>query len=261
MASRQRTISNAQTTFTGDVIVSGDFTVSGTTTTVNVEDLTVEDQTITLFSGNTGDDSAADGAGIVVDAGTDADKTLLYDHTAEQFQSSIPVGLPDGAVGAPALSFSGDVDTGIYTPAADTVAISTGGQAAITSSFQKTEYAGNRVVFTYQDELSSSLTKDQIAQVACSSTGLYRVVIYTSALATDHSEVRNGYFDLSLHKTGTNTLRTIMKNTDAEWTVELSGIGTISISFQGIGKEMAYNLTVDVMSAFSDTSSVTMLYT
>lgn len=47
-----------------------------------------------------------------------------------------PLQLPDGTAAAPALTFSGDVDTGLYRPAANSIAVSTGGvqRALLTAS-------------------------------------------------------------------------------------------------------------------------------
>jgi len=61
-------------TFT-DLIVNGDLTVNGTTTTLNTNELTVEDTNITIASGAT-IPGEADGAGITIDG---ANLTLTYD--------------------------------------------------------------------------------------------------------------------------------------------------------------------------------------
>lgn len=53
-----------------------------------------------------------------------------------------------GAVGAPAIARTGDLDTGIYFPATNELAIATGGVAAISvDSSQKTTLGGNLEVF------------------------------------------------------------------------------------------------------------------
>ena len=69
--------STSDTTISGNAIVTGDLTVSGTTTTINTTDLNVEDKNITLNYHATNDtSSSADGAGITiqdaVNATTDA---------------------------------------------------------------------------------------------------------------------------------------------------------------------------------------------
>jgi hypothetical protein len=64
---------------------------------------------------------------------------LAFSNTA--VTSGLPFDVPLGAVGTPSLTFTGDLNTGIYSPGADQVAISTGGTqrlnadtAAVTST-------------------------------------------------------------------------------------------------------------------------------
>jgi len=45
--------------------------------------------------------------------------------------STLPVDVPLGAVGTPSLTFTGDLNTGIWSPAADTIAFSEGGAEAM----------------------------------------------------------------------------------------------------------------------------------
>ena len=69
-------IGNASGTATiaGNAIVQGDFTVNGTTTYLNVQDLFVEDKFIVLASGSA---TAGDG-GIIIDRGSDAAGNIAY---------------------------------------------------------------------------------------------------------------------------------------------------------------------------------------
>ena len=77
-------------TFAGDVTVSGDLFVTGASTSVNVEDLNVEQGEITLNFGAGDTSAAANGAGIriqdAVDASTDA--TILWNATSDKFEFS-----------------------------------------------------------------------------------------------------------------------------------------------------------------------------
>jgi hypothetical protein len=63
-----------------DVTVNGNFTVSGTTTTVNTETINLADNTILLNSDYTGDTPSED-SGIEVNRGTQSNKTLVWDET------------------------------------------------------------------------------------------------------------------------------------------------------------------------------------
>ena len=56
---------------TGNLTVGGDFTVNGTTTTVNTTNLDVEDKNITLGKVSTPSDTTADGGGITLKGATD----------------------------------------------------------------------------------------------------------------------------------------------------------------------------------------------
>jgi hypothetical protein len=62
-----------------DLIVYGDLTVSGTTTTVNTETINLADNIITLNSNATG--TATENAGIEVERGDDANVSLYWDET------------------------------------------------------------------------------------------------------------------------------------------------------------------------------------
>ncbi len=67
--------SDGAATFSGNVTVSGNLSVTGTTTQNN--SVSTSQKTITLASG-AANNAAVDGAGIVVDAGSDTDKTLKW---------------------------------------------------------------------------------------------------------------------------------------------------------------------------------------
>jgi hypothetical protein len=60
----------------GDLIVFGNLSVEGTTTTLNTADLTVEDKNIIIANVSSPTDSTADGAGITIKGTTD--KTIAY---------------------------------------------------------------------------------------------------------------------------------------------------------------------------------------
>lgn len=79
---RAQNLSNINS-IVGDLTVTGDFTVSGTTTTINTETLTVDDNIIVLNNNATG--SASQNAGIEVERGDDANKTLLWNETDDKW--------------------------------------------------------------------------------------------------------------------------------------------------------------------------------
>tara|TARA_R110000822_G_scaffold62371_2_gene153839 strand:- start:1163 stop:4948 length:3786 start_codon:yes stop_codon:yes gene_type:complete len=73
----------AQVTTTGNVIVGGDLTVNGTTTTINSSNMTVDDKLIELGNGRSG--SASGDAGIVIERGSDANAFIGFDESADKF--------------------------------------------------------------------------------------------------------------------------------------------------------------------------------
>ena len=80
------------TTIGHDLVVQGDLTVNGDTTTVNSTTLTVDDLNITVASG-AANAAAANGAGITVDG---ANATLTYDSTNTSWDSSEDFNLASG---------------------------------------------------------------------------------------------------------------------------------------------------------------------
>ena len=60
--------------------------------------------------------------------------TVRLTATTTGITSALPVDVPLGAVGTPSITFTGDLNTGIYSPGADQVAISTGGTSRLAVS-------------------------------------------------------------------------------------------------------------------------------
>lgn len=79
------------TTIAGNAIVQGDFTVNGTTTYINTQDLYVEDKFIVLASGSA---TAGDG-GIMIDRGSDGDGNIAYGYDSTTDRWGYQNGLVD----------------------------------------------------------------------------------------------------------------------------------------------------------------------
>ena len=87
------TILTSGGTISGDLVITGDLTVQGTTTTINVADLTVADKDITL-NYSTGDSSAtANNAGIIIQDAVNSttDASILWKTASDSFEFSHPV--------------------------------------------------------------------------------------------------------------------------------------------------------------------------
>ena len=112
-----------------DLTLAGNLTVNGTTTTVNTQTLVVEDKNIELGVVDTPTDTTADGGGITLKGATD--KTISWVDATDAWTSSERFSVPLGTAAAPSLTFTGDTNTGIYSPGADQVAVATNGQGRL----------------------------------------------------------------------------------------------------------------------------------
>jgi hypothetical protein len=112
-------------TFDAAVTIAGDLTVNGTTTNINTQNLVVEDKNIILADVASPTDVTADGGGITLKGATD--KTITWSDTTDAWTSNQVLDVPAGSAATPSLIFGADVNTGIYSPGADQVAISTNG--------------------------------------------------------------------------------------------------------------------------------------
>jgi hypothetical protein len=68
-----------------NVVIAGNLTVSGTTTTVDTANTTITDNVIVLNNGETGAGVLAGTSGIEIDRGSEANKTLVWDETADKW--------------------------------------------------------------------------------------------------------------------------------------------------------------------------------
>ena len=91
------------TTIAGNAIVQGDFTVNGTVTYINTQDLYVEDKFIVLASGSA---TAGDG-GIIIDRGSDAAGNIAYGYDSITNRWGFQDGLTDTSNALDPTSASG----------------------------------------------------------------------------------------------------------------------------------------------------------
>ena len=122
------------------LIVSGNLTVNGTTTTLNTAEMKVEDLNITLADG-AADSAAADGAGITIDG---AAATITYSHSGTKFVFNKPIDTGSNAIttsgaisgtGANITGLSGsNISTGTVAAARLPTDLDTSGTAAIATT-------------------------------------------------------------------------------------------------------------------------------
>jgi len=98
-------------TFNNNVIVQGDLTVNGTTTTLNTEQLLVEDNIITLNATVTGAPSLD--SGLQIERGTSTDALLLWNETSDRFEAGISGSLETVILQSDLNSVSGNLQTDI----------------------------------------------------------------------------------------------------------------------------------------------------
>jgi len=98
-------INDTSATFSGNVIMSGDLTVNGTTTTVNSTNTTISDNIIEL---NTGISASSNDAGIIIERGsTGNNAAIIWDESADKFTM--------GTTTATAADKSGGITVAIST--------------------------------------------------------------------------------------------------------------------------------------------------
>ena len=161
------TISANTGEISGNLVVQGNLTVNGTTTTLNTQDLQVEDKNIVLNYG-TGDTSAsANGAGITIQdaVSSTTDATILWDASTDTFDFSHSVDISGNVI------VSGTVDgRDVATDGTKLDGIESGATANQTASEIRTlvESATDSNVFTDADHtkldgIEANATADQTA--------------------------------------------------------------------------------------------------
>jgi hypothetical protein len=134
------------------LVLSGDLTVNGTTTTINSTEITVDDKNLTLGSVATPTDAGADGGGITLKGATD--KTLNWIDATDSWTSSEHVNLASGkelkidgtsvlsgstlgsGVTGSSLTSVGTITSGTWTGTA--IAIANGGTGSTTAGNART---------------------------------------------------------------------------------------------------------------------------
>jgi len=92
---------------TGEVVIKGDLTVEGTTTTINSTTLDVDDINITLGKGSLSS-NAASGGGIILEGPSGGGAKIIYDHVQDRWQMNKGLEL----IGTPLTVGTGTTDIG-----------------------------------------------------------------------------------------------------------------------------------------------------
>lgn len=109
--------------------------------------------------------------------------------------------VPVGSAGTPSYTFTGDLNTGIYRPAADQVGIAVGGALALLISASLFQYNGNNVAVKNGDgtltiadgtAATHAVTKQQLDSIAAGYDPKQSVRVATTAAGTLASSFENG---------------------------------------------------------------------
>jgi hypothetical protein len=104
---------DGDTTFGNDVIVTGNMTVNGTTTTVNTEEVNIADNIILLNSNFTGAGPTESG-GIEIERGDEANKSFVWDETADKWTLGTETLVAATFEGAHVGTLDGDVEGSVF---------------------------------------------------------------------------------------------------------------------------------------------------
>jgi hypothetical protein len=124
-------------TTSGALIVTGDFTVNGTTTTVNSTNTTLDDNLLELNSGAT---TNANDSGIIIERGSTGDNAIImWDESADKFQvgtttaTASSTGNITVATGTLVANLEGDVTGNVTGNVTGTAGSATGNAATATA--------------------------------------------------------------------------------------------------------------------------------
>ena len=215
------------TTVDDNLIVTGDLTVQGTTTTVSTETLLVADNIITLNSNVTG--SPTENAGIEVERGTSTNVELRWNETDDTWEAT-----RNGTTYAALVLAGDDIATSDITNFTEDV------QDAIGTILTD----GNTIDFTYTDETPSITAEVKTATTSYLST--------TGGLAVDISAVETKLVTDSFTKKATAS---VGNGTNTSFAVN-HNLGTRDVQVQVYDNASYDTVECDVVRTNSNTVTV-----
>jgi len=224
-----------------NVVIAGDLTVNGTTTTLNTATLDVEDKNITINYGAGDTSGSANGAGITIQDAIDAsnDATILWDTTNDEFDFSHAINVTG------AITASGAI-TGTLATAAQTNITSVGTLSALTVTGEITANGG--IALGDNDKATFGASDDlQIYHL----TNTY-LENYTGNLnITNNSNDKNIQLSTDNGSGGTTSYILINGN---EGTVNLSYYGSQKLITTSTGIDVTGTATMDGLTVDGDVS-------
>ena len=160
-------------TFSDDIVINGDLTISGSTTTVLSQIVEIEDNTITLNSNETG--TPTQDSGIEVERGTAANVDLLWDESADRWtftnDGTTYNNIPIPSEYTAATDTNDFVDGATFDDATGIVTLSVGAQSDVTvdldGRYLRTESADyGTIAVSGQSNVNASTVGDTVTYVA-----------------------------------------------------------------------------------------------
>ncbi len=220
----RRAANNITTTFTDDVIVTGNLTINGDTTTINTTNMDVDDTLIMLANGTTG--SPANDIGILFNRGAQGNAAFFYDESAKTFKLSdtkdpksntslSPVtasNLSVGIVDAATLKYDG---LSVHTSIADNASVASAASTAVEA----------RRVANIAGAISTVLTGDLTADRVMITNGSGKIAASSGVTPTEL-----GYLDgLTLGTVAASKAVTADSNGDVNFIREVDIDGNVVI--------------------------------
>ena len=232
-ASGNLTIDSAGGTVTIDdnLTVTGDLTVSGTTTSINTETLTVDDNIIILNNNVTG--SPTENAGIEVERGTSANVLVRWNETSDKWETT-----NDGTTYGNIVT-SADSGTVTSTMIADGTIVDTdvNASAAIAHSKLANATAGQILLGTTTTGVVTATTISGDVTVTGAGVTAIGSGKVTSSMIVDGTIVNgdiNATAGIALSKLATSTAGNIIVYSSAGVPTAVAKTGDISISDTGV---------------------------
>jgi len=220
----RRAANNITTTFTDDVIVTGNLTINGDTTTINTTNMDVDDTLIMLANGTSG--SPANDIGILFNRGNQGNAAFFYDESANTFKLSdtkdpksntslSPVtasNLSVGIVDAATLKYDG---LSVHTSIADNASVASAASTAVEA----------RRVANIAGAISTVLTGDLTADRVMITNGSGKIAASSGVTPTEL-----GYLDgLTLGTVAASKAVTADSNGDVNFIREVDIDGNVVI--------------------------------
>ena len=226
---------------TGEVIILGDLTVQGTTTTIDSTVIEIEDKNI-LLAKSASNSLQADGAGITI-GGSNAN--ILYAALTDSWNHNRTVKGVDGTESSPTYSFSSDSGLGLYRSADNQVSLATNGlerlrvsdtAATLLSSldlvFDRGTYDGTVTAATLTGNRVYTLPDVSGTLVTSGDTGTVTSAMIVNGTIVDEDISNTAEIAVSKLADGSarQLLQTDAAGTGVEWTDDIDVPGTLDVT-------------------------------